>query len=150
MVEPCRGDLLWADAEALVNTVNTVGVMGKGLALQFRQAYPAMFRAYREACDIGQIKTGSMWVWSTGRSANPRLIVNFPTKRHWRAPSRMEYIETGLIDLARVIRQHAITSIAVPPLGVGLGGLPWPPVRHAITRALGSVAGVRVLLYEPW
>jgi len=149
MIETATGNLLQADADALVNTVNTEGVMGKGIALQFRRAYPAMYDAYKVACRVGDVQIGKMLVWETGMVTGPRYVVNFPTKRHWRTLSRLDDVEAGLTDLVRVIRERGITSIAVPPLGAGNGGLPWAQVRSAIVGALGSLTDVRVLLYEP-
>src|SRR5690349_8544281 len=125
MIEHKAGDLLRADVEALVNTVNTVGIMGKGVALQFRQAYPDNYAAYRKACTHGEVQIGKMFVFATGYLTNPRLIINFPTKRDWRSKSRLEDIEAGLIDLVAVVRSERITSIAIPPLGCGNGGLQW-------------------------
>lgn len=149
MIEEARGNLLRADVDALVNTVNTVGVMGKGIALQFKRAYPEMFHAYVSACKAGEVEIGKMHVWHTGSLSGPRFVINFPTKRHWRAPSRMEYVTDGLEDLVRVIREEGIESIAVPPLGAGNGGLEWSMVRPRISSALDALPDVRVLLYEP-
>lgn len=125
MIEDARGNLLQADAEALVNTVNTVGSMGKGIALQFKQAFPGNFAAYAQAVKRGEVQPGRMFVWSAGLVTNPRYIVNFPTKRHWRGRSRIEDIEAGLTALVQEIRRLGIRSIAVPPLGCGNGGLEW-------------------------
>ncbi|OJV83644.1 MAG: Appr-1-p processing protein [Cellulomonas sp. 73-92] len=149
MIEEARGNLLAADVDALVNTVNTVGVMGKGIALQFRRAYPAMFESYVAACKAGEVEVGRMHVWPTGSMSGPRYVINFPTKRHWRAPSRLEFVDAGLVDLVRVIREREISSIAIPPLGAGSGGLDWRLVKPRIVAALDEVADVRVLLYEP-
>lgn len=149
MIETVDGNLLQADVDALVNTVNTEGVMGKGIALQFRRAYPAMYEAYRAACQAGDVKVGSMLVWETNAATGPHYVINFPTKRQWRAPSRLSYVEDGLVDLVRVIDELGIKSIAVPPLGAGNGHLPWAQVRPAIVGALAGLDGVRVLLYEP-
>ncbi len=143
------GDLLGADAEALVNTVNTVGVMGKGLALQFKQAYPGNFRAYEVACRRGDVRLGSMFVWETDFQGNPRFVINFPTKGHWRARSRIVDVRAGLDDLRRVIRDKEIRSIAIPPLGCGNGGLDWSTVRPIILEALGGLPDVEVILYPP-
>src|SRR4051812_40935349 len=114
-----RGNLLDADADALVNTVNTVGVMGRGIALQFKKAYPQVYEAYRRACDAGEITPGKMHVVQTGQLEGPRLIINFPTKRHWRGKSKLPDIESGLHDLARVLAEWEVESVAVPPLGCG-------------------------------
>ena len=149
MLHPTRGDLLHADAEALVNTVNCVGVMGKGIALHFKLAFPANFEAYREACRRGEVCPGRMFVFPTGLPANPRFIVNFPTKRDWREGSRLEDIDAGLQELTVEIRRLGIGSIAVPPLGCGLGGLEWEAVRPRIEAAFADMPEVHVLLYEP-
>ena len=149
MIETTRGDLLKADVDALVNTVNTVGAMGKGIALQFRRAYPDMFRAYQKACQAGEVQIGRMHVWETGFMTGPRFVINFPTKRHWRGPSNMRWIDQGLVDLAATIRELGIASVAVPPLGAGNGGLAWAEVRRHIVSALADLDGVRVLVFEP-
>jgi O-acetyl-ADP-ribose deacetylase (regulator of RNase III) len=149
MLVEAEGNLLQADADALVNTVNTVGVMGKGIALQFKQAYPANYQAYEAACRQGEVRLGRMFVTETGMFGSPRIIVNFPTKRHWRTPSHLADIEAGLTDLRRVIGDYAVASIAVPPLGCGNGGLDWRDVRPLIANALGNLPGVRVIVYPP-
>ena len=149
MIEYKTGDLLTEDAEAIVNTVNCVGVMGRGIALQFKKAFPDNFKAYAAACKREEVRPGRMFVYAPGRLTGPRLIVNFPTKRHWRSKSRIEDIEAGLQDLVRVIREERIRSVALPPLGAGLGGLEWREVRARIERALGELEGVRVIVYEP-
>ena len=128
MFEHKTGDILAEDADALVNTVNCVGVMGRGIALQFKNAFPDNFKAYAAACKREEVQPGRMFVFETGQLTNPRYIINFPTKRHWRGKSRMEDIDAGLVDLIEVIRKHKISSIAVPPLGSGLGGLEWNDV----------------------
>jgi O-acetyl-ADP-ribose deacetylase (regulator of RNase III) len=140
------GDLFAADVEALVNAVNIKGVMGKGLALAFKQKFPDNFAAYRRACDAGEVETGRMFV--VERATPPRWIVNFPTKRHWRQPSQLEDIRTGLGDLAAQIARREIHSIAVPALGCGLGGLAWTDVRPLIVEALGTTSA-RVVLFGP-
>jgi O-acetyl-ADP-ribose deacetylase (regulator of RNase III) len=122
MIKFCRGDILNADAEALVNTVNCVGVMGRGIALQFKNMFPENFAAYARACDLGDVQPGRMFVYETGELTNPRYIINFPTKRHWRGKSRIEDIESGLQALREEIARRGIRSVAVPPLGSGLGG----------------------------
>jgi len=149
MIEYKTGDLLAEDVEAIVNTVNCVGVMGRGIALQFRKAYPENFKSYAEACKRGEVVPGRMFVYETGSCINPRYIINFPTKRHWRGKSRIEDIEAGLRDLLCVIRDRGIRSIALPPLGAGLGGLPWSEVRARIERALEGMEDVRVVVFEP-
>ena len=150
MIELAQGNLLQAPAEALVNTVNTEGVMGKGIALQFKQAYPLMFREYELACKAGEVRLGHVLVHDLGSLAGgPRWIVNFPTKGHWRSKSKLRDVEDGLEDLVHVIQRLGIRSIAVPPLGCGHGGLNWSDVRPLIDSALGSLADVRVLVFAP-
>lgn len=143
------GNLLRADAEALVNTVNCVGVMGKGIALQFKQAYPENFNAYQQACKRDLVEPGRMLVVPTLGVGNPKYIINFPTKRHWKGKSRLDDIRAGLVDLIAQIQQHGIQSIAVPPLGCGNGGLDWEDVKPLIRSAFEQVPHVRALVYEP-
>lgn len=149
MIEHTQGNLLSADAEALVNTVNCFGYMGKGIALQFKQAFPENFKAYQRACKAEEVRPGKMFVFETGNLVNPRYIINFPTKNHWRGKSRMQDIEQGLQDLIAVIRKLNIRSVAIPPLGSGLGGLDWQEVKPRIEAAFADLADVHVLLYEP-
>ena len=148
MLELTRGNILEADAEALVNTVNCVGVMGKGLALQFKHAFPENFEAYAKACRKHKVRLGRMFIVPTGRMVNPKYIVNFPTKQHWRDPSRMAWVVDGLQDLRSFMVSNAVPSIALPALGAGLGGLPWAVVRGHIEAALGDLQ-VDVRVYEP-
>ncbi len=148
MVEFVTGNLLEADADALVNTVNTEGVMGKGVALQFKRAFPANYKAYRAACAARDVKLGRMFVFDTGQLGRPRYIINFPTKGHWRSRSRLSDIDTGLQDLRRVLTELQIQSVAVPPLGCGLGGLRWSEVRPRIETALVDLP-VHALVFEP-
>lgn len=143
-----KGNLIKAEVDALVNTVNTVGVMGKGIALQFKNAYPAMFKSYAQACKRDQVRLGEMWVFDAGQLTHPRWIVNFPTKGHWRSKSRMRDIQAGLEDLRRVIKELGISSIALPPLGCGNGGLDWEEVRPLIEQELQGL-DTEVLLYAP-
>lgn len=150
MIVPSQGDMLAADAEALVNAVNTVGVMGKGIALQFRRKFPEMFAAYETACRTRQVQPGRMHVFDRGTGVHPaRWIINFPTKRHWRDASRMSDLDAGLTDLAATVQRLGIRTIAIPPLGCGLGGLDWSEVRPRIEASFASLAQVRVLLYAP-
>ncbi|MCX8157080.1 MAG: macro domain-containing protein [Verrucomicrobiae bacterium] len=144
-----QGNLLEADVEALVNTVNTRGVMGKGIALMFKDRYPDNFRAYAQACKSGAVRPGRMFVTATGELTGPRWIINFPTKEDWRKPSRLEWIETGLADLVRVIREKNIHSLALPPLGCGQGGLDWNQVRPLIEKAFAPLPTVQVVAFEP-
>jgi O-acetyl-ADP-ribose deacetylase (regulator of RNase III) len=149
MIERTQGNILKADAEALVNTVNCIGFMGKGIALQFKKAYPGNFDAYNKACKAGEVQPGRMFIVELHSILNPKYIVNFPTKRHWRADSRYEDIESGLEALVAEVRNRGIQSIAIPPLGCGLGGLDWNRVRPMIEQAFAALSGVRVLLFEP-
>ena len=149
MIELIRGDILRTDAEALVNTVNCVGVMGRGIALQFRKAFPENYSEYKALCDENGLRIGTVFVHDTGRCLYPRYIINFPTKRHWKGKSRIEDIEAGLKALVQEIRSRNIRSIAIPPLGCGLGGLDWQDVEPRIRRALEPLPNVRVLLFEP-
>jgi O-acetyl-ADP-ribose deacetylase (regulator of RNase III) len=150
MMKFTQGNLLAAPVEALVNTVNTVGIMGRGIALQFKQAYPPMFRAYERACKAGEVKLGQVLVFDLGGlGGGPHWIINFPTKGHWRADSRLADIEVGLQDLVATIRKLRIRSIAIPPLGCGNGGLDWSEVRPRIEAALAEVPEVEALIYAP-
>ncbi len=149
MLQLIKGDILKADAEALVNTVNCVGVMGRGIALQFRKAFPENFKAYKSACDKKQLHPGIMFVYDLNRFQNPRYVVNFPTKRHWKGKSKIEDIESGLEALVQEVSKRNIRSIAIPPLGCGLGGLYWPQVKQIIEKVFNALPGVHVLLYEP-
>jgi O-acetyl-ADP-ribose deacetylase (regulator of RNase III) len=150
MITFTQGNLLDADAEALVNTVNTVGVMGKGIALMFKEAFPENLRIYQAACKTGDVQLGRMLVTERKDLVNgPRWIINFPTKKHWRHPSKMEWIIAGLEDLRRVIAEKGIKSVALPPLGSGNGGLDWQEVRANIEAALRSMPAVNFIVYEP-
>ncbi|MCI5218205.1 MAG: Appr-1-p processing protein [Candidatus Electrothrix sp. LOE2] len=149
MIEYKRGDILKENAEALVNTVNCVGVMGRGIALQFKNAFSGNFKAYAAACKNDEVQPGRMFVYETGKLFHPRFIINFPTKRHWRGKSRMEDIESGLTALAEIVRQHHIRSIAIPPLGSGLGGLEWAEVKQRIEYAMQTLPDVQVIIFEP-
>lgn len=148
MIEFGRGNLLRSDTEALVNTVNTVGVMGKGVALQFKQAFPENYKSYRRACDRGEVQLGRMFVWDSGQLGHRRYVINFPTKGHWRSASRVADVEAGLRDLVDVISDLSIRSVALPALGCGNGGLNWDDVLPLIRDSLGPLA-VRALVYPP-
>jgi O-acetyl-ADP-ribose deacetylase (regulator of RNase III) len=149
MIELRRGDILQADAEALVNTVNCVGIMGRGVALQFRKAFPRNYAIYKVACDNEEVRPGKMLVFDLNRLENPRFIINFPTKRHWRGKSNLGDIELGLTALVSEIKNRGIKSVAIPPLGCGLGGLNWLEVRPRIEKTFEQLPAVRTLLYEP-
>lgn len=148
MIKEVHGDLLNADVDAIVNTVNTVGVMGKGIALQFKKRFPANFKAYSAACKAGEVKLGEMFVFDAGQLVTPRWVINFPTKQHWKSRSRLTDIDAGLDDLIRVIAELGIRSIALPPLGCGLGGLDWSEVRPLIERKLADV-DADISVYPP-
>lgn len=148
MIRYVKGNMFDSDAAALVNTVNLVGVMGKGVALQFKQRYPDNYKAYRTACRQGLIGIGRLFVTKEPEFAGERIIVNFPTKTDWRQPSEYAYIESGLMDLRRLIELEQIPSIALPPLGAGNGGLNWPRVRGMIESALGDM-DADIIVYEP-
>ena len=143
------GNILVEDAEAIVNTVNCVGVMGRGIALQFKNVFPENFAAYAKACKREEVTPGKMFIFETGELTNPKYIINFPTKRHWKGKSRIEDIDAGLSALAADIRERQIQSIAVPPLGCGLGGLDWGLVRSRIEATLGQLKDVAVIVFEP-
>lgn len=149
MIRITRGNILEADAEALVNTVNCVGVMGKGIALQFKQAFPDNFREYERACRTKEVRLGHVFVVETGRVVNPKYIINFPTKLHWKGKSNIKDIRAGLVSLVREVRRLGIASIAIPPLGCGFGGLKWSEVAPLIKSAFAGLPEVRVLLFEP-
>lgn len=149
MIKITQGDILSANVDAIVNTVNCVGVMGKGLALQFKKAYPDNYETYKLACEHKAIRTGKMFTFMRKSQSNPKYIINFPTKQHWKDPSKIEFIDDGLIDLVRVVPYLSIKSIAIPPLGCGLGGLEWSVVLPKIKEAMMSLNDVDILIYEP-
>ncbi len=149
MIEMTKGNILEADTEAIVNTVNCIGFMGKGIALQFKQAYPENFNAYQKACRVKKVQPGKMFIFETGMMLNPKYIINFPTKRHWRGKARMEDIKSGLKSLLEEVNRLKIHSIAIPPLGCGLGGLNWNIVRPMIEATFIDLPRVRILLYAP-
>lgn len=149
MIEYKKGDILREDAEALVNTVNCVGIMGRGIALQFKNAFPDNYKAYEAACKKNGMQPGRMFVHKRAQMFKPRFIINFPTKRHWRGKSRIEDIEAGLAALVETVRQLGIRSVAVPPLGSGLGGLNWNDIQPRIEAAMQLLPDVRVIIFEP-
>ena len=149
MIKFTQGNLLEAKVEALVNTVNTVGVMGKGIALMFKERFPSNMVAYTKACKEKEVKTGTMFVTDTGELMGPRWIVNFPTKQDWRTKSQMQWIIDGLVDLRGFIEKNHVRSIAIPPLGSGNGGLNWEKVKPHISQILGDLENVEIIVYEP-
>ncbi len=149
MITYTQGNLLDAPAEALVNTVNTVGVMGKGIALMFKEKFPENFREYAAACTEGRVQTGKMFITERMSLIGPKWVVNFPTKQHWRSPSRLEWIVTGLAELRDFIEREHVRSIAIPPLGAGNGGLDWPVVKAQIDVALKGLDDTEIVVYEP-
>jgi O-acetyl-ADP-ribose deacetylase (regulator of RNase III) len=149
MITYVTGNLLKSEAEAWVNAVNCVGVMGKGIALQFKRAFPENFRSYQQACRDGLVRPGKMFTFRNGPSKNPRYIINFPTKRHWREKSKMEYIQNGLEAMVEEICKLGIRSVAVPPLGCGNGGLDWEEVRSLLERTFSRIPEVQVFVYCP-
>lgn len=148
MISYTQGNLLVADVEALVNTVNTVGVSGKGIALMFKESFPDNFRAYEAACKAGELDPGGLLVTERHDMLGPRFIINFATKKHWRNPSRLEWIRRGLVALKREIEARHIHSIAIPALGAGNGGLNWSDVKPLIVDALADLDS-EVIVYEP-
>lgn len=147
------GDLFSEHAEAIVNTVNCVGVMGKGVALEFKRRWPENFRAYKRLCDRGELRPGKSFIFENADMFDPcgrRFLINFPTKDHWRDGSRMEYIEDGLDDLVLQIRKLGIRSVAMPPLGCGNGGLNWKQVKALLGRRLEPVHEAAIIVFEPF
>lgn len=143
-----KGNLLDSDAQALVNTVNTVGVMGKGIALQFKERFPINYSIYSDACKKGLVSVGNMLVVDESTLNGVKTIINFPTKQEWFKKSQYSYIELGLIDLAKTIKEKNIQSIAIPPLGCGNGGLKWEKVKILIDNYLGNV-DCDIQIFEP-
>ena len=149
MLRFTKGNLLDARVDAVVNTVNTVGIMGKGIALMFKERFPENYKAYAIACKTGQVRIGAMFVTFSTELCEPRWIINFPTKQHWRHKTKWEWVRDGLVDLKQVILEHRITSVAIPPLGCGNGGLEWSMVRSLIEQALGDLSNIDIIIYEP-
>lgn len=149
MIKFTKGNILTADVDALVNTVNTVGVMGKGIALAFKKAFPLNYKLYKEVCDKKEFLVGNMFITNTGQ-LTPKFIINFPTKEHWRGRSKIEYIELGMKNLVETIIYNDIKSIAIPPLGCGNGGLEWSIVKPIILDELKKIdKKIDVIIYEP-
>lgn len=149
MMQFVQGNLLESDVEALVNTVNTVGVMGKGIALMFKESFPENYSSYADACKRGEVQVGCMFITENKDLFGPRWIINFPTKQHWRNASKIEWIREGLYDLVRVVREKNINSLALPPLGCGNGGLHWPEVKKLIQTVLEPLTETHIIVYEP-
>jgi len=149
MIRFTRGNLLNSPASALVNTVNTVGVMGKGIALQFRETFPHNYQVYRDACKKGKLQVGELLVVKDSNLlTGEKQIVNFPTKTHWRMPSQYVYIERGLIALRAYVQEHRMASLAMPAPGCGNGGLTWSIVKPMIEECLSGLDTV-IEVYEP-
>ena len=149
MIKYTKGNIIHANTEAIVNTVNTVGVMGKGIALAFKKAFPQNYKIYRKACENKEFGIGNILVTETGR-LSPKLIINFPTKKHWRNKSSIEFVEKGMKELIKTINTQKIKSIAIPPLGCGNGGLQWNVVKSIILEELKAIEGnVEVTIFEP-
>ncbi len=148
-----KGNILESKTEVIINPVNTVGVMGKGLALQFKQKFPTNYKIYKEACKNKTINIGKLLLVSNFNNESnlerKKFIINFPTKKHWRNPSNIEYIEEGLKDLVRIIENNSFESMAIPALGCGLGGLEWKNVKLLIEKYLGNLEGIEIVIYEP-
>lgn len=148
MIHYLTGNIFDSEATALVNTVNLVGVMGKGIALQFKNQFPLNFKRYQDACKNQEIGIGQLFVTKESSILGEKIIINFPTKIHWRTSSEYSYIEEGLADLKRVIKEYQITSIALPPLGAGNGGLNWEKVKQLINKELSNL-DITIYVYEP-
>lgn len=149
MIEYITGNIFESEAQALVNTVNTVGVMGKGIALQFKKEFPINYRLYTQACKVGTLQIGQLLVVEDQSLLyGKKTIINFPTKTEWRKPSEYTYIEQGLTDLVRIIQEQELTSIAIPPLGAGNGGLDWYKVKGLMNRYLSGL-NCTIHIYEP-
>jgi O-acetyl-ADP-ribose deacetylase (regulator of RNase III) len=142
------GNIFDAPAEALVNAVNTVGVMGAGIALQFKHRFPNNFNLYFNACKAGEVEVGKMFVTEIPEASAQKWVINFPTKKDWRDPSNIEWIREGLKDLRRIISEKEIKSVAIPALGAGLGGLEWAEVKAAIEQALDDMVA-DIMVYAP-
>ncbi len=149
MIKYLTGNILDSSAQALVNTVNTVGVMGKGIALQFKKAYPNNYKAYKQACKNDKVEIGKLFVTTdSNTNSGEKIIINFPTKKDWRKPSEYAFVEAGLKDLVQVIEGYNLESVAIPPLGSGNGGLEWEKVKKIIHQYLSNLS-TDILVYEP-
>lgn len=147
-----KGDMFAEPVEALVNTVNCVGVMGKGVALEAKQRWPENYRAYKALCDARGLRPGQMFVFDAKRlfgAEGPRYIINFPTKDHWRGKSKLSYVSEGLDALVASIEKYKISSVALPPLGCGNGGLDWNDVRELIVDKLSALKDTSIVVFSP-
>jgi O-acetyl-ADP-ribose deacetylase (regulator of RNase III) len=153
MIETARGDVLEADTEAVVNSVNCAGAMGRGIALQFREAFPENYRRYKQVCDAGDLSPGEVFVHDRGglfgASGGPRYVINLATIDHWTDRSSLETVASGLDALVRAIDDRGIDSVALPPIGCGYGGLDWADVRAAIEARFEGRSDVRAVVYPP-
>lgn len=150
MIEYKNGNLFESSSEALVNTVNTVGVMGKGIALQFKKLFPSNYRLYIEFCHADKFKIGQILLSRDHNTlTGEKIILNFPTKEHWRSPSQYEFIEAGLIELRKILIKEKIKSVSLPPLGSGNGGLQWQKVKILIESHLSDLEECQIVVYEP-
>jgi len=143
MILYVKGNLFDSPAQVLVNTVNTVGVMGKGVALEFKRLFPEMYQQYRELCERGQFDIGKLWLYKSPQ----KWVLNFPTKKHWRAPSRVEYIEAGLKKFVQVYSYWGIHSIAFPPLGCGQGQLDFETQVQPLMESYLKSLPIDVFIY---
>lgn len=151
-IEYKDGDMFDEPTEAIVNTVNCVGVMGKGVALEFKKRWPGNFKAYKELCGKKILKPGTMFIFDNGdlfENGKHRYLINFPTKKHWREKSRIEYVQEGLADFVRQVRNLKIASVSMPALGCGNGGLDWSEVRPLINERLLELSDVRFVVFAP-
>ncbi len=144
-----KGNILESNTEVIVNPVNIVGVMGKSLALQFKQKFPTNYKIYKEACKNKTIDIGKLLLVDESTLEKKKFILNFPTKNHWSNPSKIEYIEEGLKDLVRIIENNNFESMAIPALGCGLGGLEWENVKLLLEKYLGNLEGIEIVIFEP-
>ena len=144
-----KGNILESNTEVIINPVNTVGVMGKGLALQFKQKFPTNYKIYKEACQNKTIDIGKLLLVDESNLERRKFIINFPTKKHWRNASKIEYIEEGLKDLVRIIKANTFESMAIPALGCGLGGLDWEDVKLLLEKYLRDIETIEITVFEP-
>lgn len=149
MITYQSGNIFHDQVDAIINPVNTVGVMGKGLALQFKKAFPDNFKVYKKACDDKSFMTGQVLSVPLNSISAPFYVINFPTKAHWKASSKIEYIEQGLESLKAEVKRLELKSVAIPALGSGLGGLPWPEVEQLIQFSLAELPDVEWRVYAP-